>query len=252
MSRSNYSQDLTGNIISTNNIGSIGIDTSIVYRILIISLIVILIIGFIPGIDYVYNSIILRLSLLSIVLLIMTTYLSNNANTKTNAISTVSQSFSIMDRCKFNLIEFISVYSASCPKLINSLYFPFQKQNTMYYKPLKDDAEDNYSAVNTFCTTLYQNVEDFLNNIDNIHIQKSQILTHFATLFVSPIVQKHWNTNYHSYYIATVLLINDLIDIANKYKLIFKNAQELDTFFMVYSYSKRYLYITLVNNPYLK
>ena len=248
MSRSNYLQDLTGNIISTNNVGSTGINTDIIYKVLIISLVVFLIIGFVPGIQNVYDAISARLSLLSIILLVVTTYLSTVSGNKSNALSTVSQSFSIMDRCKSNLIQFISGNSSSCPELINSLYFPFQKQAT-YYKPLPLlNGGDNYISVNSFCTTFYQNVQDFLNSIEYTYTQKSQILTHFATILVSPIVQKHWNINYYSYYIPTALLINNLIYIVNNYT--FKDATELDIFFMVYSRSKMYLYISFVNSAY--
>jgi hypothetical protein len=248
MSRSNYSQDLTGNINSTNNVGNTGINTDTIYRVLIIALIVFVIIGFIPSLQNMYDTISASLSVLSIILLIVTTYLTTLSDKKTNILSTVRQSFSIVDQCKSSLVQFISQNSSTCPELINSLYFDFQKQDPAYYKPLPLLEEgDDYSSVNTFCNLLYQNVQDSLSGIKFTYTQKSQLLTYFAKLFVSPIVQKHWNTNWYSHYVATSLLINNLIYIVTHYT--FKNALELDIFFMVYSHSKKYLYISFVNDP---
>lgn len=246
MSRANYRSDQTGSIISSNHVGNTGVNTVIIFKILIVSLIVFLIIGFIPGIQGVYDDISARLTLLSIITLVVTTYLNTVTTNKSNSTATVSQSFQLMDRCKSNMIQLINGSTSSCPDLINSLYFDFQKDNSVlpYYTDLPTIQGDNYMSVNVICNTLYQNVEDFVYSEEYTYVQKSQLLTHFASLFVSPIIQNHWSKNYSSYYIGTVLLINNIIYIVNHYT--FKNSQELDTFFIMYgnsnTYANSYLY----------
>ncbi len=248
MSRSNYTLDAAGNI-SASNIGNTGVSQQLVYSTLIIAGISLLVIGFVPGMNDIYNLINSRITLLSIILLVVSTYISTVTTDKSNSTATLGQSFQIADRCKGGFINMISGNGSSCPALINSFYFNFQKDPaTTNYKllPLLDGG-DNYTAVNLMCNTLYQNVEDFLNTLTYTFLANSEILTHFATMFVSPIVQEHWALNSVGYQYCTVLLINDLIYIVNNYT--FNDAQELERFFIIYGHSTKFW--TIVDNTFV-
>jgi hypothetical protein len=238
MSRPNFILDAAGNI-SALNVGNTGVSQQLVYSTLIIAGISLLVIGFIPGANDIYNLINSRITLLSIILLVVSTYISTATAEKSNALSTVGQSFQIADRCKSSFIGMISGNGNSCPQLINSFYFPFQKDPSTNYKSLPLLAGgDNYTAVNAMCTMLYQNVEDFVNTLNYTFLANAELLTHYATLFVSPIVQEHWSINDSGYQYCTVLLINDLIHIVNHYT--FKSEKELETFFIIYGGSTKF------------
>jgi hypothetical protein len=159
-------------------------------------------------------------------------------------------SMKIIDRCKSQINNMILSYGRSCPELINSFYFSFQKNpSTTTYKQLPTFSNgDNYTFINLICNTLYQDVEDFLNTLEYTILANAELLTHFATLFVSPIVQQHWSKNSIGYQYCTVLLITDLIDIVNTYT--FKNSQELETFFIIYGGSNRFW--SIYSNTFIK
>ena len=148
---------------------------------------------------------------------------------------------SIIDRCKTSLISMIAGSSSVCPRLINSLYFDFQKKTPLYSRINVIEGitpPDDIQIVNTICTTLYQNVEDFLNTQGTTWIDDPQILCHFAAMFVSPIVQEHWKINYPLVWYITAQQIDNIINVVNTYK--FKSAYELETFFIFYSSGNQY------------
>lgn len=227
----NFLLTQTGNIIPKNE-GNVGTDTSIIYQVLIASMIGLITVGFIPGTSTIFNEISSRLGLLSIILLVVSTYVNTISVEKSNEIATVSQTFSIVDRCRTNLISMLSSFSTSCPRFINSLYYDFQKTNStlLFEDP---NIPDNYQSINVICTTLYQNVEDYLNTTDYTWIDAPQILCHFASMFLSKQVQEHWQKNYALVWYITAQQINNLIRVVNTYT--FKNSYELETFFIFYS-----------------
>jgi hypothetical protein len=167
--------------------------------------------------------------------LVISTYINTKTNEKSNEIGTVNQTFSIIDRCRSGVISLLSAFSASCPRFINSLYFDFQKDPS---SKLDEHFPDNYQNINVICTTLYQNMEDWLNTIDYTWIDAPQILCHFASMFVSKQVQEHWKKNYSLVWYITAVQINNLIDVVNTYK--FNSPYELETFFIFYSSGKKF------------
>jgi hypothetical protein len=241
MSRPNFILDAAGNL-NSSNVGSTGVSQGLLYTTLIVAGVLLLVVGFIPGSSSIYNLINTRTGLLSILLLVVTSYISSSNKEKSDSITTIDLSFQIADRCKTNFISMISEKTHLCPKLINSFYFPFQKDpSTTKYKPLPlSGDDDNYTAINALCTLLYENVEDFANTLQYTILANAELLTHFATILVSPIVQKHWSVNASGYQYPTISLINDLIHIVNQYRYIFKNSYELNTFFIVYGSSTKF------------
>ena len=241
----NYILDNAGNI-SKSSIGNTGVSQQLLYTTLIVAGIGLLVLGFIPGVNNIYSLLNSRVTLMSTILLVVSTYISTITTEKSNNLSTVGESFQIVDRCKGNFIQVISSYASACPRLINSFYYPFHRDST--YKKLDETYPDSYTAVNVVCTTLYQNVEDFLNTLTYTAVGNSEILTHFASMFVSPIVQQHWSVNSAGYQYCTFQLITNLITIVNTYT--FTTPQELETFFIVYSTSST-TFQNILNNTLL-
>lgn len=225
--------------LSSQNEGSIGVDTSIIYRVLIISIIVLIATGFIPGISSIYTKITNQLALLSIILLGVTTYINTKSVEKSNEIGTVNQTLSVVDRCRTNILTMISTFSVenTCPVFINSLFFDFQRKGIPDLIIPKDSngksINDNPNNIHLICCTIYQNVEDYLNTNEFTWIDYPQIVCHFASLFKSPLVQNHWKKNYFIVWYITKIHIDNIIKIVNTYT--FNSAYELETFFTFYT-----------------
>lgn len=234
MTRSNYLEDSAGNI-SIQNVGSTGVSQKLMYNTLIVSIILLLVIGLIPGLDNIYSIIGSRLMLITTIILVITTYIQTITTEKANNMATLGQSFNIVDRCKGSFISILYFNGPACPKLINSFYFSFQKDPLTQ---LPEIVPDNVVTVEFICNTLYQNVEDFLHTLTYTILANSELLTHFASIFVSEIVQEHWSINSSGTKHYTAELINDIIYIVKTYT--FKNAYELQTFFIVYSASNKF------------
>lgn len=239
-----------GNIGGKQNEGNIGVNTNIIYRVLIISIIVLITTGFIPGVSSIYTAITNQLALLSIILLGITTYINSITVEKSNEIGTINQTFSIIDRCRTNILTLINTFSVntgtgtnytSCPTFINSLYFDFQRTDITKLKTTDFSGNpiiDNSDSIHLICCVLYQNVEDYLNTNDFTWIDYPQILCHFASLFKSPLVQKHWKKNYFIVWYITKVHIDNIIDIVNNYT--FNSAYELETFFTFYTKGNKF------------
>lgn len=233
-SESNWTNTTIGGI--QNNYGTLILYcTTIPIGIFIIS-------SFFRSTDKIFENINNRLNTFGTLILVLGVYLSYLATVQGNSLISIQTTFTIADRCKTALNNSIVSNAKSCPNFMNTLHFQFHKNISSYNDYNIDPTMiDDYNAITSICTTLYQAIEDYLNTIGLTFFTNSEMITLFMSYLVSDKVQEHWLQHQHKYDYWVRVFIEDLINAIKVNN--FQSAKELECYTFGYIKSDKFLLI---------
>jgi hypothetical protein len=242
-----------GYVITTNElnvtgetVGGIKNNTTFLYTVVIVPLIIFIISGFFRSMDGILAIVSSRLAVYSFVLLVLGIFLQSIASNRANSLTSINMTFQISDRCKAMLHNVINANMNSCPRFMNSFHLPFQRGSIVQHADKIVVREgttppDSYMSIHIICNALYQAMEDFLNATGLTFFTTAQLLCWFSSYIYSPIVQKHFEHNKHIYVHWVRVLIQDIIDALDYHK--FQTYAELECYMFGYGKSEKFLLI---------
>ena len=75
--------------------------------------------------------------------------------------------YKIVDRAFTNIIKAMDDYYEKCPEFINSLFYPWQKQNFPHAKPNPEINSDKWTSTLYVASLIFQSWEDFLTDLES-------------------------------------------------------------------------------------
>lgn len=118
--------------------------------------------------------------------------------------------------------KFVEYYD-KCPDFVDSLYFDWQKKYILKNKTKRNN-NDDWTAVNYLCISIYQAFHYILIISDPEDIEDESWIGSFLNWISSPIVRSYWKVVYIYYPQITQDYINLLINSYEKYPC--KNLDE--------------------------
>jgi len=160
------------------------------------------------------------------------TYLLFKSNYKDSIIKDTIQS--IKDTY-IQTLDVLEKYKDTCPNLINSFFFPWQKDDpdTIHYvaelASHSKDAELDSLIVSNY---IFQIVGLYIQSSSMTSVSDSRFLIFFSCFFRSKLLKKKWEKFKINFGVRTVLLCDKLFEINEKYN--FKSGEELKNYFENY------------------
>jgi hypothetical protein len=131
-------------------------------------------------------------------------------------------------------LDVLERHKDSCPNLIKSFFFSWQKPNSNKYESLKEehDKEDDYFNAMILSNYIFQIAGLYIKASTMTSISDSKYLIFFSNFFKSKLLKSEWDKYYINFGINTQLLCDKLFEINEKNN--FKNAEELKVYFDKY------------------
>jgi hypothetical protein len=139
-------------------------------------------------------------------------------------------------------LDILDKYKDSCPNLIDSFFFPWQKDSS------DDDTFNNhslnsYNSDNNFSSVIvsnyiFQNLGIYIQTADLTNNSDSRFLIFYSSFFRSELLKNKWDKFNVNFGKRTFLLGNKLFEINKKYN--FKSPEEIKTFFDNYVTSNEF------------
>jgi hypothetical protein len=133
-------------------------------------------------------------------------------------------------------LEILDKYKHSCPNLINSFFFSWQKDNNILINSFnnKDNELDSIIVSNY----IFQNVGVYVQGSGVAAISDSTFLIFFSNFFRSKLLKNKWDKFKVNFGLRTTMLCDKLFEINEKYK--FKSPEEIKNYFENYINTDEY------------
>lgn len=132
-------------------------------------------------------------------------------------------------------LDVLEKYKETCPNLINSFFFPWQKDDPTTEHRVRELAKNNKDIeldALIVSNYIFQIVGLYIQGSSMTSVSDSRFLIFFSSFFRSKLLKNKWDKFKINFGIRTVLLCDKLFEINEKYN--FKSGQELKNYFENY------------------
>jgi hypothetical protein len=133
-------------------------------------------------------------------------------------------------------LELLDKYKDTCPNLINSFFFPWQKDNNIVINTINN--KDNEFDAIIVSNYIFENVGVYVQGSGLAAISDSRFLIFFSNFFRSKLLKNKWDKFKANFGLRTTLLCEKLFEINEKYK--FKSPEEIKNYFENYINTDEY------------
>ena len=166
------------------------------------------------------------------------TYLLFKSNYKDSIVKDTIQS--IKDTY-IQTLDLLEKYKDSCPNLINSFFFPWQKENGFNEDLINLHNNDGELESLIVSNYIFQIVGLYTQASTMTSVSDSRFLIFFSSFFRSKLLKNKWDKFKINFGVRNVLLCDKLFEINEKYK--FKNGEELKNYFENYVQTDEFIKI---------
>jgi hypothetical protein len=166
------------------------------------------------------------------------TYLLFKSNYKDSIVKDTIQS--IKDTY-IQTLDLLEKYKDSCPNLINSFFFPWQKDNGFNEDLINLHNNDGELESLIVSNYIFQIVGLYTQASSMTSVSDSRFLIFFSSFFRSKLLKNKWDKFKINFGVRNVLLCDKLFEINEKYK--FKNGEELKNYFENYVQTDEFIKI---------
>uniref|UniRef100_A0A6C0HPZ1 Uncharacterized protein n=1 Tax=viral metagenome TaxID=1070528 RepID=A0A6C0HPZ1_9ZZZZ len=166
------------------------------------------------------------------------TYLLFKSNYKDSIVKDTIQS--IKDTY-IQTLDLLEKYKDSCPNLINSFFFPWQKDNGFNEDLINLHNNDGELESLIVSNYIFQIVGLYTQASTMTSVSDSRFLIFFSSFFRSKLLKNKWDKFKINFGVRNVLLCDKLFEINEKYK--FKNGEELKNYFENYVQTDEFIKI---------
>jgi hypothetical protein len=153
------------------------------------------------------------------------TYLIFNVTLQTNVIQ---QTEDTIKNIYFKTFDVLEKHKNSCPNLVNSFFYPWQKQD-FYNENISDAHKDDLLSTFILSNSLFQLVGIYIITADMNSVSGSKFLCFFSNFFNSKLLKKEWENSKLNHGIRSRILIDKLFEINEQNN--FKNSEEVIKYF---------------------
>lgn len=132
-------------------------------------------------------------------------------------------------------LDVLEKYKETCPNLINSFFFPWQKDDPNTEHQVRELASHNKDIeLDSLIVSnyIFQIVGLYIQGSSMTSVSDSRFLIFFSSFFRSKLLKNKWDRFKINFGIRTTLLCDKLFEINEKYN--FKSGQELKNYFENY------------------
>jgi len=166
------------------------------------------------------------------------TYLLFKSNYKDSIVKDTIQS--IKDTY-IQTLDLLEKYKDSCPNLINSFFFPWQKENGFNEDLINLHNNDGELESLIVSNYIFQIVGLYTQASTMTSVSDSRFLIFFSSFFRSKLLKNKWDKFKINFGVRNVLLCDKLFEINEKYN--FKSGEELKNYFENYVQTDEFIKI---------